>query len=70
MKECFGMLTFDSYYYENVRNVKQYVYGIPNKSVRKNLTAELYKSLQAIDSDLTTVYKTFYHKMASESDDE
>jgi len=36
----------------------------------KNLTAGLYKSLQAIDSDLTTVYKNFYHKMASESDDE
>ena len=70
MKECFGVSIFDPYYYENVRDFKQYIYGIPNKSVRKNLTAGLYKTLQAIDSDLTTVYKTFYHKMASESDEE
>ena len=70
MKECFGVSTFDFYYYENVRDFKQWIYSFDNKSVRKNLTAGLYKSLQAIDSDLTIVYKNFYHKMASESDDE
>ena len=73
MKECFGVLTFDSYYYENVRDLKQYIYSIPNKSVRKNLTAGLYKSLQAIDSDLTIQFikiftiKWYLNPMMNES---
>ena len=70
MKECFGVTTFDSYYYENIRDIKQYIYSIPNKTVRKNLSAGIYRALQAIDSDLIAVYGKFYKKMANEADSE
>ena len=70
MRECFGVTIFDSYYYENIRDVKQYIYGFPNKTVRKNLSAGIFKALQAIDSDLIAVYGKFYQKMANEADSE
>ncbi len=70
MKECYSVSNFDSLYYENIRDYKEYIYSIPNKAVRKNLCAGMYRGLDAVESDLTVCYRKFYQKMASEADSE
>jgi len=70
MNDCFQVQSFDEYYYENVRYYKQYIFSIDNKSVRKNLTCAMYKSVQCISSDLTTVFEKFFLRISKEADDE
>ena len=70
MNECFQVQSFDEFYYENIRDYKQFIYLIDNKSVRKNLTCAMYKSVQCVSSDLTTVFEKFFLRISKEADDE
>ncbi len=70
MKECYKVDSFDEFYYENIRDYKQYVYSFDDKCARKNLSCGMYKSVLSIKSDLAIVFEKFYKKCSSEYESE
>jgi len=70
MKQCYHVDFFDEFYFENIRDYKHFVYSIEDKSTRKNLSCGMFKAVESINSDLTTVFEKFYKKCANEYDSE
>jgi len=55
---------FDEFYFENIRDYKHYVHSIEDKSTKKNLSCSMFKAVESINSDLTTVFEKIYKKCA------